>query len=140
MNIGLPSYLANGEFKPTTYQCLLFNPDELEFVLPRNSFTEAHAEITEDIHNFIDYMKNSIYYAAGLEAFFKQELDKIQMKFKTEENDKSAWQFHVFEAIKENKLNIPFLQYKADMQKRKHIVKVLGIMKKQINEDYFIVN
>lgn len=60
---------------------LNFDTLKLNFSKMTENVEDTLVEINDDIGQFLNYMKNSIYYASELESIFKQELDKIALKF-----------------------------------------------------------
>ena len=56
-----------------------------------------------------EYMKNSIYYASGVENFFEQELDSLRQKFRDENENGLRWHAIVFKAFNHRKITIPVL-------------------------------
>ena len=68
---------------------------------------EALEQIIEDMDEFKKYLKNSIYYASGIEAFFQQEINEISNNFKIEEQETRGWQYLIFETIEKKNSKIP---------------------------------
>ncbi len=57
------------------------SPGELTFSKDADSLVRIQSEIEQDVEEFINCMKNSIYYGSGIQRFLYQELDKIRRKF-----------------------------------------------------------
>lgn len=57
------------------------SPGELSFSKDADSLVRIQIEIEQDVEEFINCMKNSIYYGSGIQRFLYQELDKIRRKF-----------------------------------------------------------
>ncbi|RNA43023.1 hypothetical protein BpHYR1_008536 [Brachionus plicatilis] len=83
---------------------------------------ETLEEINQDITQFINYMKNSVYYASGLESFFKQELDKIALKFRIKENEQRLWQTCVMREIEKGNSDISYRKFDTFIEKEKLLI------------------
>ena len=106
---GLPLFLTS-ETKAHKYNsdyALEFEISDLVETKKCSTKKEVQAEILEDIEEFKSYLKYSIYYASGIEAFFQQEINEISSKFKLEEENSRGWQFLVFKAIDDPNSKIP---------------------------------
>ena len=105
---GLPYFLTS---ETNTHKANKAYPLEFEWndlTEPKKcSKSEAFDEINEDIEEFKNYLKYSIYYASGIEAFFQQEINEISNKFKNEEENTRGWQYLVFKAIDDPNSKIP---------------------------------
>lgn len=125
---GLPSYLAIGKWNPDeSYQNLNIKLDldskeikEQALNQYKDNYDEIEKEIIEDTETFIDYMKNSVYYASGIEMFVITTVDDLINRFKNLQNEKNTWLNIVLDAY-EKGLNIPAEMsiFKKDRSKTK---------------------
>lgn len=104
---GLADFLSHGDFKNLSrgasqdrMNLTDFDPTTLRYADASNKYKEVKAQVCEDLEIFRDYLKNGVYYAAGLEAFSKQELDRIRRVFINYEEKERGWQQIVFSAIR----------------------------------------
>jgi hypothetical protein len=112
----------------TQFEKLKFSP-EAEFL------SEIQVEIQEDLSEFVNCMKNSVFYGSGINRFYNQELDKFRRKFIELEVNKNRWQYYVFKYIREKnpKVNIPAPSMSDELE-----VRTQKVVK--INEINFILN
>ncbi len=125
---GLPFYLANGKEAAKKNESLEFNVTDLPKSDSCEDFSSATSQIRQDIQEFFLYMKNSIFYASGIEAFFKQELDKIAFRFRTEDKNHGTWHFLVFKSIASGNPKITneiLEQFDFDVTKKNHLMQSL---------------
>jgi hypothetical protein len=127
---GLASYLLTGKFTLIDYSSLNFNIDNLEKSPLKETIADIIQEVTDDFQEFLNYMKNSIYYAAGLEDLFNQEVDKIRKIFEYEHQSELKWQNLVFKSINKGNDKIPYDEFELDAVKKGSISKTL----KEIND------
>ena len=66
-------------------------------------------QLKEDVTDFFEYLKESVYLSSNIEKFYQQEVDDIKNKFIGEEEDRRGWQYLAFEAIDQSNPNIPNL-------------------------------
>jgi len=142
--MGLEWFLLTGKFKRNDdyhNSSLSLDVDKLkEKVLDENKdccnitkdFAEAKEQIECDFQAFQDYMKYSVYYCAGLEAFFQSELDKFKKRFLMNEKDADKWRIRVFEEINNGNPNIPYTQHKLEVKEKFEISKTLNEIKKML--------
>ena len=106
---GLPFFLTSetNTHKYSSEYALEFENADLVEPKKCSNKKEVLAEINEDIEEFKNYLKYSIYYASGIEAFFQQEINEISNKFKLEEENTRGWQYLVFVAIDDPNSKIP---------------------------------
>ncbi len=91
---------ANSVKKPTEEQEKLPEPSNFEQVV---------AEINGDIAALNDYLKNSVFYAAGFVTYCNQELERIRNRFKEMEDNDRQWIGLIRTAVKyEKNPNIPY--------------------------------
>jgi len=75
---------------------------------PRN-FDEVVAEIYGDLDALQDYLKNSVFYAAGFITYCNQELERIRNRFKEMEDNDRQWIGIIRTAVKyEKNPKIPY--------------------------------
>lgn len=106
-----PTNTNSGSIKPLTQfkspesasskaNQLDFDPATLNYADPAEKYEDVKNQVIEDLNIFQDYLKNGVYYAAGLEAFSKQELDRIKRTFIDYEEKERGWQHIIFSAIR----------------------------------------
>jgi hypothetical protein len=66
-------------------------------------------QLAEDVKDFFEHIKKSVYFASSVEKFYQQEVDAIKNKFVDEEEKRRGWQYLAFEAVDENNAYIPDL-------------------------------
>ena len=64
---------------------------KLEFSNASATRDEVLVEIKEDLTEFINCMKNSVFYGAGILEYFNQELDNVKRKFINIEENELGW-------------------------------------------------
>ena len=67
--------------------------DDLKFGKDSDTLKKIQTEIEQDVNEFINCMKNSIFYGSGIQRFLYQELDKIRRKFLNVEDAKRGYFF-----------------------------------------------
>ncbi len=99
--------------------------DKLTFSSDAEFLHEIQQEIKEDIDEFVNCMKNSIFFGSGIQRFYNSELDKFRRRFIELEHNKQRWQFYVFKYIKLNspKVKIPAPKLADEIEKRSKMVK-----------------
>lgn len=103
---GLVHFLSEGAFKTMPEKAGIsdFDPNQLKYAPPTEKFEEVKVQVRKDLEVFQDYLKNSVYYAAGLEAFSTQELDRVRRKFIDYEEKEHGWQRIVLSALRSGHL------------------------------------
>ena len=101
---------------------------------------EVSDQLREDVADFFDYLKGSVYFASSLEKFYQQEVDEIKNKFIEEEEDRRGWQYLAFEAIDQKNPNIPNLSRLQHVSYRLNlnIVFLIYVLVEYIRLKYFI--
>ncbi len=95
-----PAEVANSLKKPAEEQAKLPEPTNFEQVV---------AEINGDLAALNDYLKNSVFYAAGFVTYCNQELERIRNRFKEMEDNDRQWIGLIRTAVKyEKNPNIPY--------------------------------
>jgi len=80
-----------------------------EKMLEPANFESVVEEITGDIDALQDYLKNSVFYAAGFITYCNQELERIRNRFKEMEDNDRQWIGIIRTAVKyERNPNIPY--------------------------------
>ena len=98
--------------------------EEQEKVAEPNSFDAVVAEINGDLAALEDYLKNSVFYAAGFITYCNQELERIRNRFKEMEDNDRQWIGIIRTAVKyEKNPNIPYsiAHSKRDFRLRREI-------------------
>ena len=98
--------------------------EEQEKVTEPNSFDAVVAEINGDLAALEDYLKNSVFYAAGFITYCNQELERIRNRFKEMEDNDRQWIGIIRTAVKyERNPNIPYsiAHSKRDFRLRREI-------------------
>ena len=70
---------------------------------------DVNNQLAEDVKDFFEHIKKSVYFASSVEKFYQQEVDEIKNKFIDEEEKRRGWQYLAFEAVDENNAYIPDL-------------------------------
>jgi len=74
-----------------------------------DNFEAVVAEINGDVTALLDYLKNSVFYAAGFITYCNQELERIRNRFKEMEDNDRQWIGIIRTAVKyEKNPNIPY--------------------------------
>jgi hypothetical protein len=83
--------------------------NEAEKVLEPTNFESVVAEINGDLESLQDYLKNSVFYAAGFITYCNQELERIRNRFKEMEDNDRQWIGLIRTAVKyEKNPTIPY--------------------------------
>jgi hypothetical protein len=99
-------------------------PQELLKSTEPANFDEVIEEINGDLIALQDYLKNSVFYAAGFITYCNQELERIRHRFKEMEDNDRQWIGLIRTAVKyERNPKIPFniAHTKRDFRMRKEI-------------------
>ena len=84
-------------------------PKEIEKANEPTNFDEVVSEINGDLTALQDYLKNSVFYAAGFITYCNQELERIRNRFKELEDNERQWIGIIRTAVKyERNLLIPY--------------------------------
>ncbi|TRW90755.1 dynamin family protein [Candidatus Methylobacter oryzae] len=89
-----------------------------------SDFESVVAEINGDLAALQDYLKNSVFYAAGFITYCNQELERIRNRFKEMEDNDRQWIGIIRTAVKyEKNPNIPYniIHTKRDFRMRREI-------------------
>lgn len=94
--------------------------DRLKFSPEAEFLSEIQTEIEGDLKEFVNCMKNSVFYGSGINRFYNQELDKFRRKFIELEVNKNRWQYYVFKYIRDKnpKVNIPSPSFSDEIEIR----------------------
>ncbi len=83
--------------------------NEAEKALEPGNFESVVNEIAGDLAALQDYLKNSVFYAAGFITYCNQELERIRNRFKEMEDNDRQWIGIIRTAVKyERNPNIPY--------------------------------
>lgn len=113
--------------EPVTSQPMLsIDPqfDKLQFNKSPTTIEEVQQEIQQDLQEFLECMKNSVFYSSGIQRFQSSELDTFKRKFIELENDKGRWS-HYFEIyLKKDDpiIKIPAPRLADELKERERIV------------------
>ena len=80
---------SSHKYKPYDLAGSVFN--NLTFSPPSERLPQVQQEIEEDINEFLNCMKNSVFYSSGIHRYFGSELDKIKRAFIELQTDKHKW-------------------------------------------------
>ena len=100
-----------------------------------NNFDQVVEEINGDLAALKDYLKNSVFYAAGFVTYCNQELERIRNRFKEMEDNDRQWIGLVRTAVKyERNSKIPYniAHSRRDFRMRREIAMEL----KEVRESY----
>jgi hypothetical protein len=103
-----------------------------------NNFEQVVEEINGDLAALKDYLKNSVFYAAGFVTYCNQELERIRNRFKEMEDNDRQWIGLIRTAVKyERNSNIPYniAHSRRDFRMRREIAMEL----KEVRESYTLV-
>ncbi|MFZ2726721.1 MAG: dynamin family protein [Methylococcaceae bacterium] len=115
------------------------NAEEIERLPEPVSFEQVVNEINGDLAALQDYLKNSVFYAAGFITYCHQELECIRNRFKETEDNDRQWIGIIRTAIKyERNPHIPYsiAHSKRDFRMRRE----LALEIKEIRESYLNVH
>ena len=123
----MPFYLSSGIYPENINQNikLEFELSELKAGEKCLTLLSSKDQIEQDIKEFFKYTKHSIYYASGIEAFFRQELDKIGFQFNIQQKNHGKWEYLVFKSIKDGNPKITneiMEQFEFDSTKKKTLI------------------
>ena len=108
---------------------------ELEKAGEPKNFEEVVAEINGDLAALQDYLKNSVFYAAGFITYCNQELERIRNRFKELEDNERQWIGIIRTAVKyERNPLIPYniAHTRRDFQMRRE----LALELKEVRDSY----
>lgn len=84
-------------------------PEDSEKIVEPTDFEMVVEEINGDLAALQDYLKNSVFYAAGFITYCNQELERIRNRFKEMEDNDRQWIGIIRTAVKyEKNPNIPY--------------------------------
>jgi hypothetical protein len=109
--------------------------EEQEKLPEPNNFEQVVEEINGDLAALKDYLKNSVFYAAGFVTYCNQELERIRNRFKEMEDNDRQWIGLIRTAVKyERNPNIPYniAHSRRDFRLRREIAMEL----KEVRESY----
>ena len=109
--------------------------EELVKLPEPSNFEQVVEEINGDLVALKDYLKNSVFYAAGFVTYCNQELERIRNRFKEMEDNDRQWIGLVRTAVKyERNSNIPYsiAHSRRDFRMRREIALEL----KEVRETY----
>jgi hypothetical protein len=125
---------ANGSAADQASQARKKMEDQEKLPEP-NNFDQVVEEINGDLAALKDYLKNSVFYAAGFVTYCNQELERIRNRFKEMEDNDSQWIGLVRTAVKyERNPKIPYniAHSRRDFRIRREIAMEL----KEVRESY----
>ncbi len=94
--------------KTTADQVSTNSIDFTEKPAEAENFDAVVAEIKVDLEALEDYLKRSVFYAAGFIAYSRQELERLKERFVRMEDPERQWDYLVGRAAKREDPNIPF--------------------------------
>jgi len=110
-------------------------PKEIEKAAEPKNFEEVVSEINGDLAALQDYLKNSVFYAAGFITYCNQELERIRNRFKELEDNERQWIGIIRTAVKyERNPLIPYniAHTRRDFQMRRE----LALELKEVRDSY----
>jgi hypothetical protein len=113
--------------------------EDIEKLPEPANFEQVVEEINGDLSALQDYLKNSVFYAAGFITYCHQELERIRNRFKETEDNDRQWIGIIRTAIKyERNPHIPYsiAHTKRDFRIRRE----LALEIKEIRESYLNVH
>jgi hypothetical protein len=99
------------------------------------NFDEVVAEINGDLAALQDYLKNSVFYAAGFITYCNQELERIRNRFKEMEDNERQWIGIIRTAVKYERN--PLIPYNiAHTRRNFQIRRELAFELKEVRDSY----
>jgi hypothetical protein len=99
------------------------------------NFDEVVAEINGDLAALQDYLKNSVFYAAGFITYCNQELERIRNRFKEMEDNERQWIGIIRTAVKYERN--PLIPYNIAHTRRDfQIRRELALELKEVRDSY----
>lgn len=97
---------------------------QLKFSENPEHLSEVQQEIEEDINEFLNCMKNSIFYGSRIQRFYSSELDKFKRKFIELEKDKGRWRhyFELYVGKNDSRVVIPAPKMADELRERESIL------------------
>jgi len=125
--------------KKTSFDDLLSQSSENEAGDPSyqqkepNNFTEVATEIEKDLEALRDYLKSSVFHAAGFITYSNQELERIRDRFIAKEEPNRRWDTLVRRELKRGNIQIKgFNSNLQDVRMLKEIALEINETKKQL--------
>lgn len=114
------------------FEKLVFTPDA-------ENFDQVHKEIQEDLAEFLECIKNSIFYGSGIQRYYNSELENVRRKFIDLENNAGRWWYYIDKHINKNdsKVKIPVPSKTDEFNKRTLAIKTLKDFSQIIDECFF---
>ncbi len=110
-------------------------PKEIEKASEPTNFDEVVAEINGDLAALQDYLKNSVFYAAGFITYCNQELERIRNRFKEMEDNERQWIGIIRTAVKYERN--PLIPYNIAHTRRDfQIRRELALELKEVRDSY----
>ncbi len=98
-----------------------------------NNFNEVTTEIEKDLEALRDYLKNSVFHAAGFITYSNQELERIRDRFIVKEEPNRRWDTLVRRELKRGNIQIKgFNANLQDVRMLKEIALEINEAKKQL--------
>ena len=113
------------------------NPfEKLVFTQDAENFVQVHKEIQEDFVEFLECVKNSIFYGSGIQRYYNSELENVRRKFIDLEINSGTWWFYIDKYINQtnSKVKIPVPKYNNSNDKTV-LIKTLQEISQLINTD-----
>ncbi|CAF0816449.1 unnamed protein product [Brachionus calyciflorus] len=114
------------------FEKLVFTPDA-------ENFDQVHNEIQEDLAEFLECIKNSIFYGSGIQRYYNSELENVRRRFIDLENNAGRWWYYIDKHInqKDSKVKIPVPSKADELKNRTLAIQTLKDFSKIIEECYF---
>ncbi len=98
--------------------------NDLTFSQNSENLTEIQNEIEQDIDEFLNCMKNSIFYGSRIQRFYFSELDKFKNRFIDLEKLKGRWRyyFEIYMKKKDTQIMIPGPKLANELRQREKIL------------------
>jgi len=113
--------------------------EEQEKLPEPNNFEQVVEEINGDLAALKDYLKNSVFYAAGFVTYSNQELERIRNRFKEMEDNDRQWIGLIRTAVKyERNPKIPYniAHSRRDFRMRREIAMELKEVRESFSQVY----
>ena len=149
---GLFNFLANGELKKFSFNFSEINSqkdnsssshyDVASSVFNNLTFSQSERlpqvqqEIEDDINEFLNCMKNSVFYASGIHRYYGSELDKIKRAFIEQQlTDNQKW-VHYFEKYVYNKDQNSCDSTETECNKKQALIKKIQEIKTEYSKNF----
>ncbi|RNA13273.1 dynamin family [Brachionus plicatilis] len=121
-------YLEDLSKTNNPFERLVFSPDA-------ENFEQVRREIKEDFGEFLECLKNSIFYGSGIQRYYNSELENMRRKFIDLEVNSGTWYFYIDKYVNKpnSMIKIPVPVSADESNGKAFMIKTLQEMNKFIN-------